>query len=138
MKRVVVLMVYALAVSTVPALADDWHDPINYPAQVTAFNFGSGVLNSNHSVRFGSWTISFGAHGSPTMRETNGGNGRSWTASFPPPALVCANSVLGRTGCTIVLSALNPDFCMIGFVPPLDANVQTLKIPCPTSLTFQH
>jgi hypothetical protein len=61
MKRAKVLMISALAVSTMPAWADDWHDPTNYPAKVVAFNFGSGVLNSNHSMRFGSWTVSFSA-----------------------------------------------------------------------------
>jgi hypothetical protein len=136
MKRATFLMLSVLTISTVPAWADDWHDPSNYPARVVAFNFGSGVLDSNHSVRFGSWAVSFGAQGLPTMVGTNGGGGRSWTASFPPPTLVCNNAVLGQTGCTIVLTL--PDTCFIGFVPPLDTNVQTLTIPCPTSVIFQH
>jgi hypothetical protein len=138
MKKAMFLLVSALAIAAAPARAADWHDPTNYPARVLAFTFGSSVLDADHSVRFGSWTVSFGAHGLPTMVGTNGGEGKSWTAAFPPPTLVCINAVLGQTGCTIVLSALNPDTCFIGFAPALDANVQTLTIPCPTSVTFQH
>jgi hypothetical protein len=134
MKRV--FLTCALTVLAVSARADDWHDATNYPARVAAFTFGSQVLDSNHSVHFGSWTVSYGAQGLPTMRGTNGSDGTSWTAAFPPPALVCANAVLGRTGCTIILT--NPDLCSIAFVPALDANIQTLKIPCPTSVAFQR
>jgi hypothetical protein len=67
MKTAAVLLTYALAVLAAPAWADDWHGDTNYPARVVAFTFGSGVLNSNHSVRFGAWTVSFGAQGFHTV-----------------------------------------------------------------------
>jgi hypothetical protein len=131
MKSAIFLLASALAASAVPAWAEDWHNASNYPARAVAFNFGSGVLDSNHSVRFGSWTVSFGAHGLPTMIAKDSG-GKYYVTGFPPYPLVCTNAVSGQAGCAIFLYLTNPNRC------DLAADDFHFSIPCPASITFQR
>jgi hypothetical protein len=129
MKSATFLLASVLAASAAPAWAEDWHNASNYPARAVAFNFGSGVLDSNHSVRFGSWTVSFGAHGLPTMLAKEGGSKYYVTADQP---LVCTNAVSGKAVCAIYLILTSPEQCT------LDTDNFHLSIPCPTSITFQR
>ena len=140
MKIAKVLMISALAVSTMPAWADDWHDSINYPAQVVAFNFASGVLNSNHSVRFGSWTVSFDPQRLPLVMAFGTGDGLYYAPTNianDTLALLCSNAVAGKVRCTFWLNPAKPnkpnDWCGLIMIsgPPL-------TIPCPTSITLKR
>jgi hypothetical protein len=140
MKRAAVLLACALAFSAAPAWADDWHGDTNYPARVVAFTFGAGVLNSKHSVRFGAWTVSFGARGSQTVYIQDTAAVK-WYHTGRPMTLICANAVLGQTGCAMFLvpanAANNSDNCRIALEPDI-GGVDSFAIPCPTSVTFQH
>src|SRR5258708_892998 len=96
MKKAAVLLTWALAVSAAPAWANDWHGDTNYPARVAAFTFGSGVLNSNHSVRFGAWTVSFNGQAFQTIYIQSTPT-LNWYHTGKPYSLICANAVLGQT-----------------------------------------
>jgi hypothetical protein len=128
----------ALAIMTSAALADDWHDQTNYPARAVAFYFGSQVLDQNHSVRFGSWTVSFPSRGF-AMRAVNNA-GYVWFASATADSstpLVCANAVAGQAQCSIWLlppsQYKSQDECDIVMNP-----ATRLPIPCPTNIQFQR
>jgi hypothetical protein len=131
MKRVTVLVIFVLTASVVGARADDWHNESNYPARVVAFNFGSSILDQNHSARFGSWIVSFGAHGLPTMIAKDSG-GKYYVTGFPPYPLICTNAVSGQAGCAIFLYLTNPNRCNLA------ADDFHFSIPCPTSITFER
>lgn len=125
-----VLLVGLLVCST-PAWADDWHDAANYPARVVSFNFGSDVLDQTHPMRFGSWTVSFGAYGLPTMINKI----QYFTTTFPPFTLMCTNAVRGQEPCAMMLtpaSSGTSEKCT------LDGNDDMIPMPCPTSITFEH
>jgi hypothetical protein len=143
MKRITFLVASALAASAIPASppawADDWHGVTNYPAQVSAFTFGSGVLSANHPVHFGAWTVSFGAQSVQTVyvQQTAG---YSWFHTGKPYSLICANAVLGQTTCAMWLqpaSQNSVEACKMALLPNL-GTVDLLPIPCPTSITFQR
>jgi hypothetical protein len=141
MKKALVLTVFALAISALSVWADDWHDPANYPARAIAFTFGSQVLDSRHSVRFGSWTVSFGTQGLPLVEAFGAGDHLYYAPvnkSDGNMSLVCANAVRGREWCTLWFNPAKPnksnDWCglVIGSVGV------PITIPCPTSVTFQE
>jgi hypothetical protein len=130
----------ALAAPAVPAWADDWHGDANYPARVVAFTFGAGVLDSNHPVWFGAWTVSFGAQGFQTIYIQDGGINGSWYNTGNPATLACANAVAGKTGCAMFLYPKSPtrsEFCMMALLPDI-GGVDNFKIPCPTGVKFQR
>jgi hypothetical protein len=140
MKKTAVLLLCVLAISATPAWTEDWHGDNNYPAQASAFTFANGVLSSNHPVRFGAWTVSFGAQALQTVYKQNAA-ATSWYHTANPYTLVCANAVLGQTSCQMWLvpanSTNNRDVCKMALHPDL-GNVDTFVIPCPTGITFQH
>ena len=102
MKSTTLLLASALAATTASAWADDWHGVTNYPAKVSAFTFGAGVLSANHPVHFGAWTVSFGTQSVQTVyvQQTAG---YSWFHTGKPYSLICANAVLGQTTCAMWL-----------------------------------
>jgi hypothetical protein len=141
MKKILILLQGFLlfAVSPAPTWASDWHGVTNYPARVSAFTFSSGVLSPNHPVRFGAWTVSFGAQSSQTIYVQQTG-GYSWFHTGKPYSLICANSVLGQTTCAMWLepaSQRTAERCRMALLPNL-GTIDTLDIPCPTSVTFLH
>lgn len=139
MKRAKVL-ISALAFSTMPAWANDWQDQANYPARVTTFTFSSGVLDSNHSVRFGSWTVSFDPQHLPLVMAFGAGDGLYYAPANignDALALLCTNAVVGQARCTFWLNPAKPnkpyDWCGLIMIPG-----PPLTIPCPTSITFKR
>jgi hypothetical protein len=139
MKAAAALLTCALAISA-PAWADDWHGDTNYPARVAAFTFGSGLLNSNHSVRFGAWTVSFNGQGVQTVYIQSTPT-LNWYHTGKPYSLICANAVLGQTSCAMWLIPAKPpnsrDTCKMALLPAI-GTIDMLEIPCPTSITFQR
>jgi hypothetical protein len=139
MKAAAALLTCALAIPA-PAWADDWHGDTNYPARVAAFTFGSGVLNSTHSVRFGAWTVSFSGQGVQTVYIQSTPT-LNWYHTGKPYSLICANAVLGQTSCAMWLIPAKPpnnrDVCKMALLPAI-GTIDMLEIPCPTSITFQR
>jgi hypothetical protein len=130
----------ALAASAIPAWADDWHGVTNYPARVSAFTFGSGVLSANHPVHFGAWTVSFGAESVRTVYAQHLSAGYSWFYTGKPDSLICANVVLGQTTSAMWLQPASQnslEACKVALLPNL-RTVDMLPIPCPTSITFER
>jgi hypothetical protein len=141
MKKAAVLLAGALAVSALPAWASDWHDQTNYPARATAFTFIAGGLDSNHSVRFGSWTVSFDPQRLPLMQAFGAGDNLYYApvnTANDTLALLCSNAVVGQARCTFWLNPAKPnkpnDWC--GLV--IMGVGQPLTIPCPRNITFQR
>jgi hypothetical protein len=138
MKSATFLLAIAFAASAMPASADDWHAVTNYPAKVSAFTFGAGVLSANHPVHFGAWTVSFGAQSQTVYVQQTGGY--SWFHTGKPYSLICANAVLGQTTCAMWLqpaSQNSAEACKMALLPNL-GTVDMLPIPCPTSITFSR
>jgi hypothetical protein len=141
MRRILIGLVLMLI--TLPAWADDWHAANNYPSRAVAFTFGSAVLDANHSVRFGSWTVSFDAQGFQDMFIPPGYEWYAAGGYYPATHMVCANARLGRTGCNMFLypagccgSPQAGDRCALALNPIGD--LQKVDIPCPTDITFQR
>jgi hypothetical protein len=143
------VLVYAvLVVASTPASAADWHDMSNYPARVVAFNFGSAVLDQNHPMRFGAWTVSFSG-GLPIIDSIGGGAKWMTTPRNDENNLpfTCANSVSGEFACFMTLiigtpGSNNPnlpdhDWCAVTTKQNGHDGLK-IPIPCPTSITFQQ
>jgi hypothetical protein len=111
------------------AQADDWRSQSNYPARISAFAFDTGSLDSSHSIRIGSWTISF-AQGPPIVVSLP--QYKYYVTQFPPWQLICSNSISGQIGCALELSYDNPEHCTIV------SNDFQFPVPCPTSVSFQQ
>jgi hypothetical protein len=143
MRKIIVLAVCCVAVSSVAARADDWRGPANYPARVVAFAWsgGAAVLDVNHPATFGSWTIAFPASGLPLMEMTTNRFGlfydtqKNADGTLP---LICTNAVSGQHGCTIWLT---PAQGSTGEACSLVLDIPTmfpLSIACPSDVTFQR
>jgi hypothetical protein len=140
MKIATIVVACAFVVSAAPAWADDWHGDTNYPARVVAFTFSSGTLDANLPVRFGAWTVAFNPQGFQTVSIQDGGVSGSWYNTGRPATLVCANAVAGETGCAMFLypmSSNRRESCLMSLQPNI-GGIDNFKIPCPTSVTFQH
>jgi hypothetical protein len=127
-----VLVLGALASS---AAASDWHAEANYPARIAAFQFGGNVLDATHTIKFGSWTVSFNADGPPIYQvfhyQGGGMNYSSASRGNSSYGLVCSNSISGSFNCAIVFSPTT-GACALAI-----GNNQPLPIDCPTDVTFQ-
>ena len=91
-------------------------------------------------MRFGAWTVSFGAQGFQTVYIQDGGVSGSWYNTGNPVTMVCANAVVGHTDCAMFLYPVSPnrrELCMMSLQPNI-GGVDNFKIPCPTSVTFQR
>jgi hypothetical protein len=132
-----ILAAVALVMTTSSTWAEDWHAASNYPARAIAFQFGSGTLDRTHSIRFGSWTVSFRPQEIPIMSKmAASGTYGTQNRSDGTMALVCANAVAGQSACAIAVSSAQQgrrqDACTLLIFPET-----SLPIPCPTSITFQ-
>lgn len=142
MKRAIRLLAYGFAAFATPASADDWHSEANYPARIIAFSFGSATLDQNHTVNFGSWTVSFNQEGPPIYQAvhyylTGGTQYSSASRGDSAYGLVCTNAIQGSMNCSLYLqppSDRDPrDYCGLR----IGAST-TFLIACPDSVTFQH
>jgi hypothetical protein len=143
MRRIFISLSFALVglgISYQTVWADDWRDNSNYPAKAISMTFGSGVLDSSHSVRFGSWTVSYGPD-LPLMNAwSSPPNSYYATQHDPGTPLVCSNPVLGQDWCILQLSPGPPwgpsgIGCFLRMYKDMN---NMIIVPCPTSIAFQH
>jgi hypothetical protein len=109
----------------------NWRDPANWPAQVTAIQFGNQRLSANSSIRFGSWTVRFENNSSTIMRYA----ATPEMANVFAYGLVCSNSVVGTNGCGIYFGTGGSMHgkCRVA-KNGLDSEYWSVDIPCPSSI----
>jgi hypothetical protein len=147
LKKAALLLSATLALAAVQARAADWHDKSNYPARAISITFPSGVLDANHPVRFGAWTVSFDGGALPIMELRLGGISVMSLTADSEPALTCANSVSGTFSCYFTLtigspgstSPFMPDHDTCGFTTQQNGkDILPVGIPCPSGIAFQY
>jgi hypothetical protein len=147
LKKAAFLLAFFLAAAAAPAWAADWHDKSNYPARAISITFPSGVLDANHSVRFGAWTVSFDGGALPIMELRLGGISVMSLTADSNPALTCANSVSGTFSCYFTLtigtpgstSPFMPDHDTCAFTTQQNGkDILPVGVPCPNSIAFQY
>jgi hypothetical protein len=109
----------------------NWRDPANWPAQITAIQFGNQRLSANNPVRFGSWTIRFENNSSTIMQYA----ARPEMANVFAYGLVCSNSVVGTKLCGISFGtggSINGK-CGVANNSP-DGEYWSFDVPCPSSM----
>jgi hypothetical protein len=100
---VVVAFTYAIAQH---CLAGDWitmfQDPAAWPTRLRSMTFENGItLDASHTIRYGTWTVEFGASTPVVVRETY--SGQPSCGDLQIHGLKCSNSVTGPQACDFVL-----------------------------------
>lgn len=135
MKSAICLLVCSFGISATAACADDWHSQANYPARAISISFGSDILDANHSVTFGSYTVAF-AQPSPIIQHFVNAFGYSF--GFASDQLTCTNALAGTRPCEMSFSPAGQggvpnDHCSI-----MPTGFGQIPIPCPSDIAFQH
>lgn len=108
----------------------------DFPARVKAVVFKKDVvLDADHSVSLGKWTISF--DGEPPIAEWKfqGANSKYQYYGFEID-LVCTNSVLGQSPCILVFEVEPEAACGLR-IKKLEKDSFQLGIPCPADVQFE-
>ncbi len=135
----------------------DWRNPIHYPTLVAAIQWNEQRLDANTSVRFGSWTVWFGAPthvasyvqfgaadagfiyimGERVVGKSVTGHGDRLRGK----SLRCINAAAGESTCSLDFDLRVGGACQMNIwyvsgsthYPDKD---QHLRIPCPQALEF--
>jgi hypothetical protein len=109
----------------------NWRAPVNWPAHVTAIQFGNQRLSGNNPVRFGSWTVRFENNSSTIMQYA----ARPEMANVFGYGFVCSNSVVGAKQCGMSFGTAGSldGKCGAANNSP-DGEYWSFEIPCPSRM----
>jgi hypothetical protein len=116
------------------AKADDWRQLSNYPSVVQALQLDGFPMDQNHSITWGSWSVTFGST-LPVARYNTHPETPGVCAAVEISGLECNNAVDGRKVCSMTLSPNcgGKEGCAIGGTGGLP-----IVVHCPTNITFKR
>jgi hypothetical protein len=110
----------------------NWRAPANWPAYVTAIQFGNQRLSGNNPVRFGSWTVRFENNSSTIVQYA----ARPEMANVFAWGFICSNSVVGAKQCGMAFGTAGSldGKCSVNSNEGEGGDFWSFEVPCPSSM----
>lgn len=105
----------------------------DFPARVKAVAFKTNVLDADHSVSWGRWTVSFDKD-SPVAYWLKCGSGNC-DGGFTINKLICTNSVSGQKSCFLlfIFDRRRGSICNLS----ISGESENIGIRCPVDVKFE-